>query len=371
MAATRELTASEREWLRVRDYLVKNRYELGVSAADDFPADMQVAGTPLLAPPSWIPERPLPLGAIDLEFRPEAEHHGVTGTEATWLPERPDGSRYATYSEVMGELAAPTVFENRSTYSLLEADLSGERGRLVFGRGKYFDSINTGEAAAHEYAAARLGSDTCDLRKAIGDPCDLTRRPVNLAISTLTVRRERDPGDSTFLLHWRDPAKVGHAGGLYQVIPVGVFQPSGEASWNERNDFSLWRNMLREFAEELAGGPERNGDEKQPIDYGSWTFARAFCDGQAKGSVSRFCLGLGVDPLTYAADLLTIVVIESSQFDELFNHLTEANEEGSVLAAQSLNTDTLVRLVQSEKMQAAGAGVLAQVNAYLEEGGAC
>lgn len=25
-----------------------------------------------------------------------------------------------------------------------------------------------------------------------------------------------------FHLHWRDPAKVGHAGGLYQVLPVGV-----------------------------------------------------------------------------------------------------------------------------------------------------
>ena len=33
--------------------------------------------------------------------------------------------------------------------------------------------------------------------------------------------------------HYRQPGRVSHAGGLYQVIPVGVFQPSGEAPWNE------------------------------------------------------------------------------------------------------------------------------------------
>ena len=55
---------------------------------------------------------------------------------------------------------------------------------------------------------------------------------MNLAISTLTLRLDRASGRASFLLHWRDPAKVGHAGGLYQVIPVGVFQPSGEAGWN-------------------------------------------------------------------------------------------------------------------------------------------
>lgn len=358
MAATRELTASEREWLRVRDYLVKNRYELGVSAADDFPADMRVAGTPLLAPPSWIPERPLPLDAIDLEFRPDVEHHGVTGAEAAWLPEHPDGRRYATYSEVMGELASPAVFENRSTYRLLEADLSGERGRLAFGRGRYFDSIDTGEAAAHEYAAARLGSDTGDLRKVVGDPCDLPRRPVNLAISTLTIRHDRDGGESTFLLHWRDPAKVGHAGGLYQVIPVGVFQPSGEAAWNERNDFSLWRNVLREFAEELGGKSEDHGSEQAPIGYSTWPFARRMTDAVTTGDARVWCLGLGVDPLTYATDLLTAVAVDAPMFDALFGNIAQFNDEGRLVAGQPFDSATLARFANRDPMQAAGAVLL-------------
>jgi hypothetical protein len=72
-----------------------------------------------------------------------------------------------------------------------------------------------------------------------------------VAISTLTLRHDRRTGRLEFPLHWRDPSRVGHAGGLHTVIPVGVFQP---ASKDEQPD--LWRSMLREFAEELAGHPE-------------------------------------------------------------------------------------------------------------------
>ena len=158
------------------------------------------------------------------------------------------------------------MFENRPTYRLTEADLT--KPRLAFTRGRYFDGVDTGEAAAHEYAAARLGVGThrpAGPCARIADPCDLTRRPANLAITTLTLRFDAATGRASFLLHWRDPAKVGHAGGMYQVIPVGVFQPSGEASWHEREDFSLWRCMLREFDEELRGAPEEYG--AGPVDY--------------------------------------------------------------------------------------------------------
>ena len=41
------------------------------------------------------------------------------------------------------------------------------------------------------------------------------------------------------------------AAGLSHVVPAGVFQPSGIAPWNIAGDFDLWRNVLREFSEEL------------------------------------------------------------------------------------------------------------------------
>ena len=83
----------------------------------------------------------------------------------------------------------------------------------------------------------RLDGRPAGLRASIGDPCDLRGRPANLAIAALTLRLDRATGRASFPLHWRDPAKVGHAGGLYQVIPVGVFQPAGEGAASERADF--------------------------------------------------------------------------------------------------------------------------------------
>ena len=287
---------------------------------------------------------------------------------AALLPERPDGTRYLRYSDVLRDLAAPAVFENRVTYRLTEAQLvsgltpglvSGltpGASRLVFTRGRYFDGIDTGEAAAHEYAATRLGGRPAGLRALITDPCDLRRRPANLAISTLTLRLDRAGGRASFLLHWRDPAKVGHAGGLYQVIPVGIFQPSSEAGWNAQQDFSLWRCMIREFAEELGGRSEDYGPG--PVDYDSWPFARHLAGAVDRGQIRVWCLGLGTDPLTYATDLLTVAVIDSGVFDELFSLRPRSKAEGSVLAAREFAAHVIDRVVTSEPMQAAGAAVL-------------
>ena len=390
MPAARSLTASQREWLRVRSYLQEHRHGLAVDAAGDYPADRRVAGTPLLAAPGWQPAEPVPLAAVGLELTsaeftlPAAAAPALDGATpaldgaapaldgaapaltaldsaaAALLPERPDGTRYLRYSDVLRDLAAPAVFENRATYRLTEAvlisGLAPGASRLAFTRGRYFDGVDTGEAAAHEYAVTRLGGRPAGLRALIADPCDLRRRPANLAISTLTLRLDRASGRASFLLHWRDPAKVGHAGGLYQVIPVGVFQPSGEAGWHEQRDFSLWRCMIREFAEELGGRSEDYGPG--PVDYDSWPFARHLAAAVDRGQIRVWCLGLGTDPLTYATDLLTVAVIDSGVFDELFSLRPRSNAEGSVLAAREFAAHVIDRVVTSEPVQAAGAAVL-------------
>ena len=359
------LTASQADWLRVRSYLQVHRHALAVDAAGDYPDERRMAGTPLLAVPQWQPSEPVPLHDIELEFFPSAAPlpapAGVPLTTSA-LPERPDGTRYRSYSDALRDLAAPAVFENRPTYRLTEADLT--KPRLAFTRGRYFDGVDTGEAAAHEYAATRLAglAEEQDQQRAAGprariaDPCDLTRRPANLAITTLTLRFDAATGRASFLMHWRDPAKVGHAGGMYQVIPVGVFQPSGEASWHEREDFSLWRCMLREFDEELRGTPEEYG--AGPVDYQSWPFARHMAAALDRGQIRVWCLGLGVDPLTYATDLLTVAVIDSRVFDELFRLDPRGNDEGSVLAAREFAAHVIDRVVTGDPVQAAGAAVL-------------
>jgi hypothetical protein len=310
------------DWPEVRAYLRKHRYEL----ASEFPVGL--AGTPLLTRPSWLPPTPIPLRDLEITFEDAPAWH---------LPPAPGDPTYPSYSAAMAAQDAPTVFENRPTWRLLNAELAGSTPQLTFGTGWYFDSIDTGEAAAHEYAAAKLHGTPTPLRDAIGDPTDLTRRPANMAISALTIR-----GGKEFLLHWRDPAKVGHAGGLYQVVPVGVFQSSGP------DDFDLWRFLLREYAEELLGEPE-----VEAPNYETWPFAVAMTAALDKGAITADVLGLGVDPLTFATDLLVRVSIDAPTFDTLFGTRVAVNAEGAV-STRPFTPQAIATL----PMQAAGAALV-------------
>ena len=361
------LTRSQRDWLRVREHLQRHRYDLGQAAADLYPDAMRVAGTRLLSRPEWLPAEPLPLDAIDLSFDLDAPTRGVRGDDPATLgmrPKRADGTRYPTYSAAMADLAAPAVFENRPTYRLLAAELNASSARMSFGRGEYFDGIDVGEAAAHEYTAMQLDGVDMALRAAIPNPADTSCRLVNLAISALTIRHDWRSGEAHFLLHWRDPAKVGHAGGLYQVLPVGIFQPSGNSPDHERNDFSLWCCLVREFAEELLGHSEPDGG---PIDYERWPFAARLTDAKRRGGVRTYCLGIGVDPLTFATDLLSVEDDDAEVFDATFGGLVDANAEGTIVSGPaagripgvSFSEAQVACMLTNRPIQAAGAAVLA------------
>lgn len=345
----------------MRNYLSEHRHELAVSAAHHYPESAAVERTSLLSTPTWLPDSPIPLDDIKLQYTPEAVFRGITGSEPViqrMLPIRANGRRYRTYSEAVAALAAPRIFENRATYRLLAADLQSNP-HMVFGAGSYFDGIDVGDAAAHEFTAVQLGEITAlDLRTAIGDPCDPARRAGNVAISTLTIRHNRTTGQVTYPLHRRDGANVGHAGGLYQVLPVGVFQPAGEELWNAENDFSLWRSILRELAEELCGATEDYETRRGPIDYHAWPFANHLTRALDTGQVRAFCLGIGVDPLTFATDILTVITIDAPLYDELFGQVADSNAEGSIIPAVPFTAETVQQYASGKPTQAAGAGLL-------------
>jgi hypothetical protein len=345
----------------VRNHLRDHRYELAVRAAREYPQSAAVEETPLLSTSLWLPHKPVPLHHIKLQYTQADEFGGITGTEPIiqrLLPARADGIRYRTYSDAVAALAAPTIFENRSTYRLLHASLQSNP-YMVFTRGQYFDGINVGDAVAHEFTAAILSQiATQDVRAAIGDPCDPARRIVNVAISTLTLRCDRTTGAATFPLHHRDGARVGHAGGMYQVLPVGIFQPAGEEPWNTSNDFSLWRCIIRELAEELRGDAEDYDTHHGPIDYDAWPVAHQLTRALNTAQVHAHCLGIGVDPLTFATDILTVVTIDAPLYDELFEQIADTNTEGSITPVVPFTAQTVERYAGAEPMQAAGASLL-------------
>ena len=368
---------SPERWRAARAGLKRRRHLLTQAAARLYPDAARVGTTTLLCRPEWIPAQPLGLDEVRLTWADHPPAAAVTGTEpasAHVRPPRADGSRHPGYADAIAALDPPELFDNRPSYRLLAAGFTGGGGRMDLSLGRYFDGVNVNEALAHEFAGAwpdapgPAAAGRLPFRELIGDPCDLSRRSAMCAITTLTLRRTA-AGDASFLLHWRDPAKVTHAGGLYQVMPVGIFQPADDNPASVRNDLSLWRSMAREFSEELLGTPEDYPDLGTPLDYGRWPFYRELAAARAAGKLSVACVGLGVNPLTFAADILTVAVFDSDLFDDLFAGLVAANAEGRVIGpgAQAgpgvpgvpFTGEAVRRLAGgSESMQAAGAAVL-------------
>ena len=371
---------SQQEWRRARAYLNGHRHELGHAAAGLYPRSRPVAGTKLLARPGWLPEAPVPLEQVTLSWTPGWPAREVNGTEqqaAAALPLRDGAGRFGCYAAALGALNRPGIFEDRACYRLLEVSAAPGLASLGFGEGRYFEVINVGEAVAHEYAAATLAAgdparpprlDDLPLRALAGDPADLGRRGVMTAICTLVLRAGRD-GDAgaSMILHWRDPARVASGGGLYQVAPVGIFQPSHDAQWNQANDFSLWRCIVRELAEELLGAGEDYHSDFAPIDYERWPLQASLAQARRAGRLRLFWLGAGTDPLTLAADLLTVAVFDPDLFDATFCGMVAANDEGRILMHDSetrpggdgaFDMKNVERFAGVEPMQPAGAALL-------------
>jgi hypothetical protein len=331
------VVASQHEWRLVRQHLNSRRSDLAKAAARLYAHDIRVGRAALLTCPTWMPARPIELSKVALDWTDEPPPALVDGTEleaTAQCPLRTPVRRYARYTAAVRYVDAPMLFENRPSFRLLDAGWNRAGGNLRFGLSTYFDKLAVAEALGHELAGAALrgsidGVQWTDLPfRRLVDPFDLAGRHVVPAITTLTLRRDRKQGAATFLLHWRDPARVATAGGIYDVIPAGEFQPSGIAPGSRAADLDLWRNMVREFSEELCGDPEHDGSQGAAVDYDVWPFYRAMTRARASGRLTAYCLGIGVDALTLAATIPTVVVIDGDAFDELFGDVVDANAEG-------------------------------------------
>jgi hypothetical protein len=373
---------SAERWRAVRRVLTAHRYELGRVAVRLYPEVPRVASADLLCHEEWVPAAPLRLDDLALhwdEGGPGQDaapgHRGGAGPRAGRYaeasrgvrPARPDGERYGSYTEAVAALDRPELFENRPCYGLLDARLTGPAG-LRLGETSYFAGIDLGHAVAHELAAAweRAGDAVrladLPLRSLAGDPCALSRRQSLIAVTTLTLRRDT-AGAASFVLHWRDPAKVNHGGGLYQVMPVGLFQPVTGAAAALRHDLSLWKSMAREYSEEFLGTSEDYQTSGGLLDYDGWPFYHRLTGAVRAGRLTVHFLGLGVDPLSFATDLLAVAVFDADLFDAEFAGLVARNAEGRVItggpAGIPFTAGTVDRLTDGrEPFQAAGAALL-------------
>ncbi len=374
------IRASQSEWRAVRQHLNRHRSELARDALRLYGEDRRLGPTPLITLPSWMPDGPVSLDNIALTWVDGAQALPVSGAEPEALracPFRAPGQQYDRYTSAIRYVDPPALFENRPSYRLLDASWGDDIGAMSFSLATYFDKLDVSETLGHEQAAAALtreragrkdapGWADLPFRALVGDPFDCRRRAVIPAVTTLTIRRDHS-GSASFLLHWRDPARVATAGGMYDVIPAGEFQPSSVLAWHQSNDFDLWRNIVRELSEELLGAPEHDGSHSAQIDYATWPLFRALTQARDEGGLYVGCFGIGLDALTLAATILTVIVIDTDVFDEIFGDIVDENSEGFTVAAGAdrrsaegipFVEDNIQRLLATEPMASPGAACL-------------
>jgi len=326
----------QQAWLRVRQAPGVWGRELTELAAWLYPKSQRAPGGHVLASSGWLLDEPVGLDMVRLVW--SDAHHPVpqVGPLEHVLPLTDRGERYAGYSRAVRDLVRPRLLENRLSYRLLDVQVADALA-LTFGTTTFFDVFDIKQAVAHEFKAAWLGSGgslpdwkELPLRTAIGDPFDPARLLMSPGISTLTIRRDRS-GEHRFVLHERDGGKVADGGGLCHVMPAGEFQPSSVNPADVRNDFSLWRNIQREYSEEFLGNPEHDGCGSRSIDYAQEEPFRSFERARAEGSFRIWYYGLVLEPLELGAIQLTVAVVDDAVFDRLFADLVMINDEGRVI----------------------------------------
>ncbi|MFF0266259.1 hypothetical protein [Kribbella sp. NPDC004536] len=329
--------ASQEEWSRVRRYLIESGIGLAARTAYLYDDHLRVDRVPAIAPADWIPAEPVPLADVALHWIPDLPPPRITGQEAEvrpTLPLRAPGRAFSQYTAAIRYLRPPALFENRHSYRLTDVSWTGGRGDLTFGLSTFFDKLDVSEPLGHEAAqaelAGRLDWSHLPFRSLIEDPFDLAVRAVNPGISTLTLRLDRAAGTATFFLLRRDPTQVTN-GRHYSLLPAGEFQPASIAAESVVADLDLWRNLVREFSEELLGHPEHDGSSGVPVDYEVWPFFRDMSAARAAGTIRAYVLGVVLDALSLNASIATVAVIEASTFDKLFRDLVSRNPEGEVV----------------------------------------
>ena len=362
-------------WCKVRLTLNHRRPQLTKAAMSLYDGLARIADTPLIASPGWMPAEPMAIGALKLTWTDEAMPCVITGGELEserFRPLMPHGGRYPRYCHAIQDLDPPSLFENRVSYRLLDVICDRGGQEQAYGDTTYFAMVDVCEVVAHEIAAAWLRHDgnaariklsELPFRALIGDPFDLSRRPVLPSTDTLTIRRDTRAGRSSLLLHRRNPDNVALAGGMTHVIPAGVFQPSGIAPRIISADFDIWHNIVRELSEELLGNPEHNGSG-EPIDYGAEEPFASLNAARRDGQIRAWYLGTGLDPLTLAGEILTVLVIDAEVFDEVFADVVSWNSEGDIVFSADGSVgvpwrrDTVYRLLATEPLAPAARACL-------------
>ena len=349
---------------RVRQKLKGDRSELQVIAQRDQAKHLYDDKVPLLVKPGWIPQRPLPLSRLALHWQvPDDADRAIEMARSRTTRYWPRGRELQDrYHEVIRRLESPDeeLFFDGSSYRLLDVAprqyrSDDDKPVLTFTQGWYFDNLDTSDVLSYETAflVLRKADRISPLRRRnplrgryrlwLGDPFDFKRRCAIPGVNTLTIRRG-EPAP-TFILHRRSASLAQHQG-VTHVTPAGEFQPENLSGLASDGDLNLWRNICREYGEELLDIKQARG---QPLglrrDNVMVDTIAGLNRAEQSGSVEVYYLGIGLDPLSWKPEILTVAIFEPAAFDEIFADIVDKNEEGELVFGDS-ETRTGIRFTE-------------------------
>ena len=318
-------------FIETHEYLASHQQALRRTGGSIWP-DTIVMDPPnrLLVCPGWILNLPQPIDAVKLNLELAFTDHSDAPKSGIRYQARifPTLGRYS--ASLVNDAGQGNLFDG-TIYRPLNISIDDQGNiEILAGRGKYFDYLDTSEAICFARAGRiRTGKSPRINMSAVRDPFDLRNRVASLGVNTLTIRAS--PIRTSFLLHGRNMNLENESSSIH-VIPAGEFSPSDISPASFKTDFDLWRNIMREYAEELLGVPEAQGRGGRSIDYSLDSPYADLEAAKASGQLHAYVLGIGLDPLCLKPELLTVVIISESIFATIFRNLVAENVEGTVIS---------------------------------------
>jgi hypothetical protein len=294
---------------------------------------------PMLTRAGWILPRPAELSQLVLRWSLSpvtSDRTQVSADQASSMfPSR--SGQHLHYSEALESLEQrENHLFNGPIYRPVEVIADRGTLELFFTRGHYFDFLDSTEVLAYEAALFNRKNDgnvmrVGPYRRSLADPFNFWNRSNSLGILTLTIRQA--PGFVGFFMHQRKSDYVIVGSELLHVVPAGEFTPSDLNLGSWELDFDIWHTIMREYAEEFLGMKEVIKQRGEALDYENDFPYKQLNEARRSGLIKVHVLGLGLDPLAWKPELLTVCVIEAPIFDLIVAENMEGDgPEGEIIS---------------------------------------
>ncbi len=309
-------------------HLRSHQPDLRRQALTESPTNWRSPQIPLLAKPDWLLSGPVPIMKVEIELDRSSVVRNKGARRVQGL------SKALTYSEALAARPDMKGLFNGVVYRPTLIRVHDDRLKISFAIGKYFEYLDSSEVLAFEAAARDLASrrvTSGPYRRSVDDPFDLSARATSFGVNTLTIRKAHSPPHG-FFMHRRGNESIANETQTLHVTPAGEFAPSDVSLGAVEDDFDLVRNVVREYAEEFLGVEDAYGKGGRTIDFHKDAvfsdLSLAFRTGEAQLHV----LGVGLDPLCWKPELLTVCVFEPAVFSAIFSNLVAENDEGTIIS---------------------------------------